>query len=373
MTRKIFLKCLLFTLLLSVAAVVEFAAARADGTSVTVGAWSPTASFHGPRTTFGSVLVHNKVYIFGGLYSQGNDFDYYNDVQFATLGNTGEIVAPGWQATTPFHGPRSGLAAATHDSYVYIVGGYGAPGVLGDTQYAAVLDDGSLGSWTVSPYILNFPRSNHRLEVATTPQGDNYLLAIAGVRTYEDGETVHYDYVEAAAIKADGSIGPWQTCSYHLKGGRSAPATLVQGGRLYVFGGWGDLLTRDVFSDIQYAAIQNNGCVGFWYTNPFPLPARSYGHTVVAINATQPPTAILLGGNIGQGNYLNSVFSTQIAADGSLTFVGTQSSLFSIPRWGHESMIYGRFIYVMGGSTRLTAGTLNDVQYAEVEVLPVKE
>jgi hypothetical protein len=251
-----------------------------------------------------------------------------------------------------------------HRDTIYLVGGYAESGALGDTQYAAIDEDGLLHTWKMSQNKLNFPRSNHALEVVTTIDGDVYLLAIVGGVDTIDGDTVHYDYVEAAQILDDGSTGPWKTCLYHLKGGRSAPATFVHNGRLYVLGGWGDLLTKDVFQDVQYASIRSDGCVDYWHTNPYGLASRLYGHTVELTTATGRPIAVVMGGNLGQGIYQNALFYAEIAPDGSVGFMEPQPSLFSIPRWGHQSVVYNNSIYVMGGSSRGEPAFLNDVQFA---------
>jgi hypothetical protein len=334
--------------------------------AVTFEDWRATTSFDGPRTSHAAILVGNRLYVLGGLFASGNDFTLYDDVQFAVLGNDGSIPQGSWQRTTAFNIARSGLGSAIFKNYLYVVGGFSKQGTLDDVQYASINPDGTLGAWQTSPHRLNIPRSNHRLEVFTTPSGTPHLAAIAGVGEIGQ-DTVHYDQVEVAPLNEDGSIGPWRLCPYHLKGGRSAPATIVTNSRLYVFGGWGDLLLEDVFNDVQYAAIRDDGCTEAWHTNPFPLNIPLYGLTSAAVKHSYEITAIVLGGNAGQGNYFNNIQFTTITPSGDTTRWIFDQHQFSVPRWGHVTVLYNDFIYVLGGSSRTGVGFLDDVQYTRVK------
>jgi hypothetical protein len=205
------------------------------------------------------------------------DFTLYDEVESATIGNDGSIAPGAWQDTTPLPVARSGLGTAALNGRIYVVAGYAKNGTLDDVLSAPIQSDGSLGPWVTSANHLNIPRSNHRVEIFKTPAGATYLAAIAGVGGV-GADTVHFDSLEVAPIASDGSIGPWHLCPFHIKGGRSAPATLVNGGWLYVIGGWGDLL-NDVFKDVQYAPIRDDGCVDPWHTSATLLNMPSYGHS----------------------------------------------------------------------------------------------
>ncbi len=210
----------------AISAVGGEATSRADQLAFTD--WQATTPFDGPRTSHAPVPVNNRIYILGGLYASGNSFTLYNDVQTALLGNDGSIAKGSWTKTRPFAEPRSGMGVALYRG--------------SSMWYAGLMPDGMLGSWTASPNRLVIPRSNLALEVFVTASGANYLVAIAGVGSIGK-DTVHFDTIETAQINADGSIGQWKLCPYHLKGGRSAPGTAVANGNLYVTGGWGDLLS----------------------------------------------------------------------------------------------------------------------------------
>jgi hypothetical protein len=299
--------------------------------------------------------------VLGGLFASENGFTLYNDVQFSSLANDGLIPQGAWQKASAFQIPRSGLGVVHHNGFLYIVGGFAQQGTLDDIQFAPLRSDGSIGPWAISPYRLKIPRSNHRLEVFATPSGAFYLAAIAGVGDVGK-DTVHFDEIEVAPINSDGSIGQWRECPFHLKGGRSAPGTAIVNGQIYVIGGWGDRLIEDVFSDVQYAAIRDDGCTDPWVTSRSPLNMPLYGHTAVVVSGASPPLILVLGGNAGEGNYFNNVqFSGLTAASdiGRWTFDRRQ---FAIPRWGHATVAYQGFIYIIGGAQRGANGYLNDVQ-----------
>jgi hypothetical protein len=219
--------------------------------------------------------------------------------------------------------------------------------------------------WTRSPNHLNTPRSNHALRIFKTDSGSRYLVAIAGVGNIGQ-DTVHFDTLEVAAIGSDGSPGPWHTCPYHLKGGRSAPATLIADGNLYVLGGWGDLLIEDVFRDVQFAPLRDDGCTDPWRTSAFPLNMPLYGETAVLGSASRPPVVIALGGNAGQGNYFNNVQFAPILEDGSTGRWTFDTHQFAIARWGHVTVLHGDFLYVIGGAQRGRDGYPADVEVSTV-------
>jgi hypothetical protein len=315
--------------------------------------------------------VGNRLYVLGGLSAAGQDFTLYDDVQFAPLGNDGGIPAGSWAKAKSFPTARSGLGAVAHGGYLYIAGGFARSGTLSDVQFAPFNKDGSLGDWVASGNKLMVPRSNHRLEVITTSPGETYLAAIAGVGEIAS-DTVHFDHMEVAQIAKDGSVGPWRMCPFHLKGGRSAPATVISGGVLYVLGGWGDLLLSDVFSDVQFAAIRPDGCVDPWRTNPYPLNIAVYGHTSAVVAGPNGNVVLALGGNAGNGNYFANVQMATLTPLQATTRWYFSAQSFAVGRWGHVTVLYNDLLYVIGGAQRSPPGYLADVQLTRVGPAPTK-
>jgi hypothetical protein len=339
--------------------------ARADRLQIQFADWQATTPFTGARTSFTAVVSGDFLYVLGGLSASGSDFTLYDDVQSARFGNDGSIPAGAWRTLNSFATARSGLASTVYNGFLYVVGGFSRQGTLDDIQYAPIRSDGTLGAWLTSPYHLNIARSNHRIEVLTTSSGTPYLAAVAGVGEIGN-DTVHFDEIEAAPIAADGSIGAWKLCPFHLKGGRSAPATVVAGRQLYVLGGWGDLLIEDVFKDVQHALIRDDGCVDPWHTNPYPLNTPAYGLAALLDSGTGTYSIVVLGGNAGQGTYFNTVHFAGIASDGDTQPWQFDPHQFQVPRWGHAAVRHHDDIYVIGGSQRAGSGFLNDIQFTKI-------
>jgi len=331
---------------------------------LTLADWTATVPIEGPRTSHAAFVSGNRLYVLGGLFVTGNVPTLLDDVQVAELGNDGSVLGSGWRDAGRIPVARSGHGLIAFDGRVYLVGGYSATGTLGDTNVAAIREDGKLGPWVPSPNRLNIPRSNLSLQMWKAPSGQAHLLAIGGVNQV-GSDTVHFDEVEVATVSGDGSVGPWRVCPFHMKGGRSAPGTAVQGDVLIVLGGWGDLLD-DLFGDIQTSTLGEDGCPGPWATSPRPLPLPVYGHSVVVMGATGLLTAFVLGGNAGQGNYLNAVQTVSLGKDGRPGGVGLDSHLFATARWGHATVRYNEYVYVIGGARRGEGGFLSDVQYTRV-------
>ena len=323
--------------------------------------WTSTAAFQGPRTSHAAFVASNRIYVLGGLLVTGGSTTLLDDIQVAQLGNDGTVLSTGWRTVGRMPSARSGHGLVALDGRVYLVGGYTAGGTLGDTDVATLGMDGTLDRWVPSSSRLNIPRSNLVLHAWKAPSGQAYLLVVGGVNQV-GSDTVHFDEIETTAISADGSVGPWRVCPFHLKGGRSAPGVVVVGSTLIVMGGWGDLL-EDVFGDVQTSTLQADGCPGPWTTSPRPLPLPVYGHSVALMGAASGATAFVLGGNAGQGNYLNTVQAMSLASDGRPRRIGFDSHLFAIPRWGHATVRYNDYLYVLGGARRGDGGFLSDVQF----------
>jgi len=197
-------------------------------------------------------------------------------------------------STSSFSNARYQLAATYYNGYIYLVGGSSQTNLLNDIQYGHVETNGQVLQWTISSSQLNFARSQHRLEILTTALGKTYLAAISGTILTPDSIPVLSDTIEVAEIYQDGSLGQWYICPFHLKGGRQWPATSVVNNYLYVMGGRGSLLLNEMFNDVQFAPIQDNGCPSPWATSSHQLIMPLYGHKYVALNSN---ALIIFGGS----------------------------------------------------------------------------
>ncbi|HEX6715833.1 MAG TPA: hypothetical protein VF088_01910 [Pyrinomonadaceae bacterium] len=338
---------------------------KAAGAPV-VDQWISTTPFNNPRVAHRSVRYGNHLYVMGGYYFDFNvGLVLYNDVQYASLANDGSIVG-GWNYTTPFQTPRLGHAAALNNGYVYIIAGGDGFSFFNDVQYAKLNSDGTVASdgWHTTSS-LNVPRSN--AEAVVRKVGNTtYLYVVGGVGQVGDNFP-HFNTTEYAVINADGSLGPFTLSPSTFNKGRSALGTLIVDGNLYVIGGWGDDFLADIFDDVQFAHLNNDGSIGPWTTSQNKIHTRRYGHTAV-LSPQDDQTMVILGGNHGEGQYLNDVQFATVGPTGE-TSPWTQLSAdnnFPNPRWGHTSVTYKSFVYVIGGS--IPGGFLNDVQYRRLDV-----
>ena len=325
------------------------------------GRWTATTPFNNPRVGHRSALHGKYLYVLGGhSYDSEKRLRLYDDVQYATLGDDGNIRG-GWHTTTPFPVSRTGHSCVTYKGYLYVIAGGDGLSYYSDVRYAPINDDGSIssGAWHTSPHELNVPRAAHSSLVAEI-NGQAYLYVIGGVGDV-NGETIHFDHVEYAPINPDGSIGSWTVNQSTFTLGRSAAGTALINGYVYVTGGWGDILT-DIFPDVQYAHLKPDGSLGPWASSQYPMYTGRYGHACVLY--PNPSTILVIGGNAGNGSYLNDLQYTTAGGGEMAPWIQLPAD-YNIPtaRWGHTSVTYKGLVYVIGGAA--PGGVfLNDVQYA---------
>jgi hypothetical protein len=117
-----------------------------------------------------------------------------------------------------------------------------------------------------------------------------------------------------------------------------------------------------VFKDVQFAPLREDGCTDPWHTSAYQLNMPVYGETAALTSISGSPVAILVGGNAGQGNYFNNVQLAPLLTDGSVGPWTFDTHQFTTPRWGHITVLYSGFLYVIGGAQRGGDGYLSDVE-----------
>ena len=371
----------------SVINTVSYAAIKADGS---LGSWSTTTSFTTARQSLNAFAYNDRMYVMGG--SNGSS-TYYNDVQSAPINSDGTIGT--WVSTTSFTTARAGAYGGAYNGYAYIAGGtataHSTNDAFGDTQYAQINADGTLGAWRTSTTL-----SAERFAGGTTmyngqmygvggtesgsgtrsvqyasidPAGvtGSYTSTTSLTATRHDHESVVYNgylYVLGgtvagslsnsviyAPINNDGTVGTWTaTTSFTTARGRFA--TAVWNGYMYILGG--DAGSRR--NDVQYAPINSDGTVGTW-TATTSFTTGRYTHKAAAWNGY----VYIAGGNANSGN-MNDVQYAPINSDGTVgTWTATTS--FTTGRLGPGMEVYGGYMYIMGGSD---GSSFNDVQYAPI-------
>jgi hypothetical protein len=124
-----------------------------------LGHWVTTTSFAHPRVSHAGGIHDGRLYVLGGYFYGSDRLTRYQDVQVAQIQQDDTVSS--WRQTQAFDKARSGLGLAFHGDFIYITGGDGASGALGDVQFARLGADGGIQKWETSPHRLNTPRSNH--------------------------------------------------------------------------------------------------------------------------------------------------------------------------------------------------------------------
>jgi large repetitive protein len=362
---------------------VQYAPINPNGT---VGAWQSTTAFTTGRAAQCSAVYNGYLYILGGTDSGGT----LNDVQYAPINASGTVGT--WSATTAFPTATSEFGCAAYNGYLYITGMGGASasstemapinanGTLGswsavvnsyatgrygqatfayngnlyviagatssanlsDVQYAPIVSNGPLGTWSATTAIPT-ARARH-----TSVAYNGYLYVIGGLNS-----STYYDDVEVAPINSTGTVGTWSATTA-LATARLGHTTVEYNGYLYVIGGQS---SSNALDDVEVAPISTNGTVGTWSATTVIPTARVY-HTSVAYNGY----LYVIGGTPGSGE-LNDVEVAPINSNGT---VGTWSATNAFPtaRHLHASVAYNGYLYVIGGND----GTnyRDDVQVAPI-------
>ena len=317
---------------------VQYAPINATGT---IGAWTATTSFTTARYQHTSVVYNGYIYVIGGY----NGTSYLATVQYAPINTTGTIGA--WTATTSFTTARYGHTSVVYNGYIYVIGGYSGSVPLADVQYAPINTNGTIGAFTATTSFTT-ARYSH-----TSVVYNGYLYVIGGY----NGTAALAD-VQYAPINANGAIGAW-TATTSFTTARYGHTSVVYNGYLYVIGGYNG---TSYLADVQYAPINATGTIGAWTATTSLTTARYY-HTSVVYNGY----LYVIGGS--GSVLLADVQYAPINTTGTIGAIGawTATTSFTTARYGHTSVVYNGYIYVIGGIIGTT--NLADVQYSPLNVL----
>lgn len=227
----------------------------------TLGAWVGTGqALPYPVTGATVVIIKNRVYVFSGL-------DGATNLQ-TTKSMYAAILADGTLGAWTLSPKPLAMGAIYSQVFktknrVYITGGVGIAG-NGSTgvQYAPILPNGDLGAWVAD---VNLP-GTYCLGDAVVTSTRVYLLggtlnSLAGVAS---GSVIVY----TAELLADGSIGPWLLAT-PLPAPCAAGGIVVTANRIWILGGYASVGGKAVYR----AEINPDGTLGAWTLSPNPLAA----------------------------------------------------------------------------------------------------
>jgi hypothetical protein len=198
-----------------------------------LGPWQLAGNLAVPRYTSTAVSVAGYLYLLGGSPLFGG---IIASVERAAVMPDGSLGP--WTSTAPLPVARTGHAAATSGSRVYVLGGSPADASYTSVIYAEVLPDGSLGSWNPTSSLTGARVSSGAVVLGGA------LHAIGGV-----GFSAICVDAETAIILPDGSLGPWSAASA-MQARRCDADTAASATHVYAVGG----NTSPVLASVEYTS-----------------------------------------------------------------------------------------------------------------------
>lgn len=237
------------------------------------------------------------------------------------------VKIDGWISTTPLPQALANRNAIVQGDYLYFVGGKSAGDApIGSIFAAHILDNGTLGSWTVAGAL---PLAVYLHAIAAT---DTDLYVIGGW----DGSQTRTE-VWRAPFVANGGLGGFVKVSDYPVGIDLHDAAIVQN-RLYVFGGW---TGRDPLSTVRFADILPGG-LGPWQTTS-ALPRALYRLSAATFN-----DRVYITGGFDSAAARSEVYVATVLPGGGLT---AWEPVTPLPNglFFHETVIHDDQLLVLGG------------------------
>lgn len=324
---------------------IEYGSDQINRSAVTGGSlenWSDGSVYDTTTVGMGTAIVNGRLYVVGGNNGGTIEKDVtYTQVSAGTFG-TWASDANNLSTARTFHG------FAAYNGYLYAVGGMTSGGaILDSVEYAPINTDGSVGVWTTTS---SLPVPN-ALGRAVAYNGYLYLLGGSEGSTIQN--SVHY-----APIKADGSLGTWNTTSGFTTG-RVDGNAFAYNEKLYILSGSNGSGTY--YNDVQYASINDDGTLGGWTATSNFNTSRAG-----AFAGVHNGYAYIAGGTTTEnssGTAFNDVQYAPVHANGTLGQWLSTTSL-SLPRYSGGVAFSNGYMYVVGGIHNGT-GT-RSVQYAAI-------
>lgn len=192
----------------------------ADGS---LGTWITEQSFPIGIVSNAVLVTKNRLHVVGG---QGNAGILANTWS-ATINTDGTIGS--WVAGKSLPRPVYSPASFFIKDRFYIVGGYGASGVINTVYYATVKADGTLSDWILdNPLPVSIYATSH---FATK----NRVYLMGGY----DGST-WFATCWGADINSDGSLGTWTQLPTSLPTNIGSAGHFLVNGKFYIIGGGGN-------------------------------------------------------------------------------------------------------------------------------------
>ncbi|HSX36523.1 MAG TPA: hypothetical protein VLG13_00140 [Patescibacteria group bacterium] len=346
---------------------VEQAAINANGA---IGAWNTTTSFTTVRESPTTVVYNGYLYIVGGKKATSDTACssiasiFCSDVQYAQIQPMG-TAGPTTQQTSAFTTARASQTSVVYNGYLYIVGGCsafsaGCSTAQADVQYCPLnASTGAVGACTTQASAFTTARYSH---TSVVYNGYIYIVGGAAVGGASQNDILYSWISSTGALclpsnhaTCSGTVFTQQTSAFTTA--RQAHASVAYNGYLYIIGGF-----TPAMSDVQYCPLNaSTGAVGTCTQQANALSIANYRQAAVVYNGY-----IYLTGGSNTGI---SIQYAWISSSGALCLpsnhstctgnVFTQTNTFTTAREGHTSVVYNGYLYIVGGNN---VSSFNDIQ-----------
>lgn len=239
---------------------VYYGAINNDGS---IDSWTTNSHSLPTATTLETAVAYDGyVYVMGG-YTSGEVSTVYS----APINNDGSIGS--W--TTSGNSLPQSLSNATsvvHDGYVYVIGGTDGSFYLNTVYYAALANDGTVGTWQTNANPL--PET---LGLATSYVHNGTVYVVGGFDGAASSDDIYY-----ATLNGNGSTGTWTTSTTHLTKGVYGAGTALYDGYMFQYGGYNNM---DIIGDAYSAPINGNASIGSFSVQPALPGTLTYFASVV--------------------------------------------------------------------------------------------
>jgi len=206
---------------------VESAPINPDG-SLGSFAIVPGVTLRTARSEHTSAIIGNYLYIFGGLGNSGGARIPLNSTERAPISADGTLQTFAAVSNNSLTTVRSGHAMAVVGTYIYLIGGSGAP--PRSLERSTIQADGSIGPF--SP-ITGVSFAIDRFEPSVAITGP-YLNIFGGTGL---GSGTEANAVERSNTNADGTLGSFMTFGTAIPVFRSYHTSPMLGNYVYIAGG----------------------------------------------------------------------------------------------------------------------------------------
>jgi len=247
-------------------------------------------------------------------------------------GESKDVWIEGWQQTSPLKISRAGAAVVAADDHIYVIGGVDGRVFLNTVEYARINRDGSLGDWQTAS-TMNEPRG---FTAAVVYQGSIYAI---GGGNGMNGQNL-LRTVERARLLPDGKLGPWTREPEVMVLPRRCSKVVVEGNRIYSFGGFGGVL----LDSVERAEFNADGSIGAWRLEDKAMTVPRY---TSGVNWVDGKTIVTGGHHASAGGGITSVEWSPMSAAGHQGW--RQTSALQADRFELTTVDHKNHVYVMGG------------------------